>query len=394
MTDAPAMRWASADSRAEDAATAANEACEAIAAQLGDGPLDLALVFLSAHHVAHAEAIATAVRRRLAPATLLGGSARGIVTAAHEIESAPALALLAARLPGVALHAFVLVGEAWADAYENPGVFAELAPQAKGAELVLLLGDPFSLDVESVLASFDRHAPGTRVVGGLASAAVRPGGNALLLNDWVSDQGGVALAFKGALRADVIVSQGCRPVGPALEVTEVEQHMILALDGRPALERAEEVLRGLPETERARLANGLYVGRPVKGDASGRGDYVIRNLLGADRDRGVIAIGDRAVVHERIRLHVRDAATAREDLEMLLSPQPFDRPASAALLFACNGRGSGLFGSPDVDIATLQSALGGAVPVAGMFCAGELGPVGERNLLHGHTASIAILRPR
>jgi small ligand-binding sensory domain FIST len=91
---------------------------------------------------------------------------------------------------------------------------------------------------------------------------------------------------------------------------------------------------------------------------------------------------------------VRDAAAAREDLELLLSPQAFDSKAHAALLFACNGRGVGLYGGPDGDIAPLQESLGGAVPAAGMFCAGEIGPVGPANYLHGHTASIVVFRGR
>ena len=131
----------------------------------------------------------------------------------------------------------------------------------------------------------------------------------------------------------------------------------------------------------------------VSAGASGRGDYLIRNLLGADRDRGFIAVGDQLAAKEQIRLHVRDAASAREDLELLLSPQAFDTRAAAALIFTCNGRGRGLYGVPDGDISTLQSALGGAVPAAGMFCAGEIGPIGARNFVHGHTASIAIVRP-
>jgi small ligand-binding sensory domain FIST len=108
----------------------------------------------------------------------------------------------------------------------------------------------------------------------------------------------------------------------------------------------------------------------------------------------VLAVGDLVGPREKIRLHVRDARAAIEDLEMLLSPQSFDSAAGGALLFACNGRGRMLFGEPDRDLRTLQEALGGPVPVAGMFCAGEFGPVGERNFQHGHTASIAILRPR
>ncbi|MBI5168411.1 MAG: FIST C-terminal domain-containing protein, partial [Candidatus Eisenbacteria bacterium] len=202
----------------------------------------------------------------------------------------------------------------------------------------------------------------------------------------------------GAIRADVVVSQGCSPVGPPLDVTHVEGNVILTLDGQPALERAEAVLRAVPEDQRHRLDQGLFVGRAAKGDASGRGDWLIRNLLGADRERGAIAVADHVRLREKIRLHVRDAQAATEDLEMLLAPQEFDSPARAALLFACNGRGTNLFGMPHHDIERLQQALRGAsgtsVPVSGMFCAGEIGPVGERNFMHGHTASIAILRPR
>ena len=394
-----ALRWASATSTKAEAAGAAAEVVETLAADLGAGPVDLALAFFSAAHVRSAAALAAVLRERLAPGCLAGVSAHGVVSTQHELERSPALTVLAGRLPGVRVSGFILLAETWAEAAEDPLEFARLTPGVAGAELVLVAGDPFSLDAERVLAGFNRHAPGIRVVGGgLASAGARPGSNALVLNDWVAHEGGVGLALRGALRVDVVVSQGCRPVGPALEVTRADGNLILELDGQPALERAEQVLRALAGPERERLQHGLYVGRPVRrappeaGSAEGRGDYLIRNLLGADRDRGVIALGDLVEKHERVRLHVRDAETAREDLEMLLSPQAFDARAGAALLFACNSRGRGLYGRPDGDIETLQGAIGGAVPAAGMFCAGELGPVGGRNFLHGHTASIALVR--
>jgi small ligand-binding sensory domain FIST len=388
-----AMRWAAADSTLELSADAAAEAAQTARAALGPGPVDLALAFFSTSHAAAAETVAETLRGVLEPGCLMGASARGIVSTRHEIEADPALSVLVARLPGVQLHPFVLVGASWAAAAGDEGEFLRHAPHARGAELVLLIGDPFSLHVERVLEGFNRFAPGVRVVGGMASAGTSPHSNALILNDWVAREGGIGLAFEGALRVDVVVSQGCRPVGPPIEVTRAEQNFLIELDGKPALERAEEVLRELPESERERLAGGLYLGRPVRGESSGPRDYLIRNLLGADRDRGVIAVGDAVREGERVRLHVRDAGTAREDLELLLSPQPFDRAASAALLFACNGRGRGLYGKADGDISILQDALGGPVPAAGMFCAGEIGPVGELNFLHGHTASIAIVRP-
>jgi len=388
------MQWASAQSGLPDATLAAEEAAEAIRAALGPGPVDLCLAFFSTPLVERAGAVAAKLRSKLAPVTLAGVSARGVITREHELEQGPALSVIAARLPGVDVRPFVLMNDVWREPIDDVAAFDRAAPGARGAELVLLFGDPYSLDVDRVLGLFNRHAPGVRVVGGMASAGARPHANALFLNDWDTAEGGFAIALAGALRVDVVVSQGCAPIGPPLDVTQVEDNLILTLDGQPALERAEQVLRDLADADRERLKQGLYVGRPARGEASGRGDYLIRNLLGADRDRGAIAVADLIGAREKIRLHVRDAAAALEDLEMLLTPQPFDGRASGALLFSCNGRGRMLFGEPDRDIATLQEALGGAVPVAGMFCAGEIGPVGEKNFQHGHTASIAIVRPR
>lgn len=388
---APGMRWASACSQRPGAAEAAAEAATAVRVALGEGPVDLVLAFVSAPHVREASELARVLKEQLAPRCLLGSGAHGVITAEHELETGPALALVAARMPGVEIHPFVLMGELWSGDAGTAPTFDQCCPGARGAELVLLLADPFSLDVERVLGAFNREAKGVRVVGGLASASARPRGNVLLLNDWVANEGGVAIALSGALRCDVIVSQGCRPIGPPLEVTRADRNLVLELDGEPALGRIEEVLQALPDREQQRLRSGLYVGRPARPGAEGRGDYLIRNLLGADRERGAIAIGDLARVREKVRLHVRDAETAREDLALLLTPQAVDTKASGALLFACNGRGRGLFGGPDGDIQPLQESLG-KVPTAGMFCAGEIGPVGEKNFLHGHTASIAIVR--
>ena len=70
-----------------------------------------------------------------------------------------------------------------------------------------------------------------------------------------------------------------------------------------------------------------------------------------------------------------------------------DRQAEAALVFTCNGRGTRLFDDAHHDARMLEEALG-PVPVGGFFAAGELGPVGGRNFVHGFTASMALLRRR
>lgn len=386
------MRWSAAVSRDADPEVAAHEVAEALAADMGEGPIDLVLFFFTAPLVAGAEAITIQLKRRLTPGCIAGVSGGSVIGAGLELEDGPALTAVAARMPGVEVKPFVLASSAWGEAMDDPLEFARHTPGADRSELVVLFGDPFSLDAERVLRAFNRHAPGVRLVGGMASAGQRPYANTLVLNDWLANEGGVGIALRGALRVDVVVSQGCRPIGPPLVATKVERNIIFELDGQPALERTEQILRELPERERETLKQGLYVGRPARGEATGRGDYLIRNLLGADRDRGALAVADLIAENERVRLHVRDAGTALEDLELLLSPQEFDSRASGALLFSCNGRGKAFFGRANRDIGTLQAALGGTIPAAGFFCAGEIGPVGEKNFLHGHTASIAIVR--
>jgi hypothetical protein len=101
---------------------------------------------------------------------------------------------------------------------------------------------------------------------------------------------------------------------------------------------------------------------------------------------GAIAIGDRVDVGTTVQFQVRDAEAADEDLRALLAGAQGD----AALLFTCNGRGRHLFAEPNHDAGLVDELLG-AKPLAGAFCAGEIGPIGGRNFLHSFTASVAVL---
>src|SRR5262249_54068835 len=190
--NAPAMRWAEAHSHAEDSIEAASEAAARLLAAETTPP-DLLIAFFSAHHVAAAENVAVTLRERVGAACLAGVSAGAVITSRHEIESGPAIALIGAWLPGVAVKPFLLIPAAWGSAMTAATEFARHTPGVEKAELVVLLGDPFTLDVERVLGAFASYASGIRVVGGMASAGPRPSANALILNDWVSREGGVGI---------------------------------------------------------------------------------------------------------------------------------------------------------------------------------------------------------
>jgi small ligand-binding sensory domain FIST len=206
----------------------------------------------------------------------------------------------------------------------------------------------------------------------------------------VHTDGAVGVLLGGGVRVETIVSQGCRPIGQPLVVTRAEGNAIYELAGRPAYERLVDLCRDELDEEGVRLVNrGLHMGLVIdehKADF-GRGDFLVRNVIGADSEHGVIGVNDEIPVGTTVQYHVRDAATADEDLREMLA----GADAEAALLFTCNGRGIRLFGEADHDAQVLAEALDDA-PVAGFFAAGEFGPVGGRNFLHGFTASVALFK--
>jgi small ligand-binding sensory domain FIST len=378
------MRFGSALSQHPLAAHAVGEVAGEILEQLDGGDADLVVCFASSHHVGPLEDVAGALRSLLEPRVLVGGTAVSIVGSGREVEDTPALSVFAAELGDTALTPVALRVQETPDGAAILGWPDDLQPEPT---TLLLFADPFSFPVDAFLARENADAAGLRVIGGLASAATHPGGNRLLLDDQVLDHGAVGVFLDGGIEVRTVVSQGCRPIGRPYVVTRAQQNVIEELGGRPALERLQELAAGASDEERDLLRRGLHVGLVVDEHQVefSRGDFLVRNLLGADQDAGTLAVGDHVNVGQTVQFHVRDAAAADEDLRELLTGVDAD----AALLFTCNGRGRHLFGTPDHDAGLVEQMLG-PIPLAGCFCAGEIGPIGGRNFLHGFTASLAL----
>jgi small ligand-binding sensory domain FIST len=375
------MSFGAAISEHPVAADATGEVVGEVLEAVGTGP-DLAVLFVTAGHAELIEEIAGTVRALLQPTVLLGTTASSIVGGNREVEDRPAISLWAGRVgpvEPVRLETQRLNG-GWALS-GLPGRTDD------DQRILLLLTDPFSFPADGFLDRLAETAPELVVVGGMASGAQSPGGNRLVLDDEVHDGGAVGVLLDPETVTATVVSQGCRPIGRAFVVTRAENNIIHDLAGVPALDRLRELVAALEPEERNLVERGLHVGRVIdeQQERFGPGDFLIRNLMGADPEVGAIAIGDVAEVGSTVQFQVRDAHTADEDLRHLLAGQR----GQAALVFTCNGRGTHLFGQPDHD-ATLVHEQVDQGAVAGMFCAGELGPIGGRNFVHGYTASVVL----
>jgi small ligand-binding sensory domain FIST len=387
------MPFAAAISAAPETPQALDEVCSQVRSQLADAPT-LAMLFFSPHHAGRAEEMVRAVQERLAPQCLLGCVGEAIVGNDREIEGAAAIGLWAGKwTSAVTLEAFHLGLERTSEGISLLGWPDALMEARADQSAILLLGDPFTLPVDLFLEQMNEGHPGVPVLGGMASGIRGPGQCRLLLNGAVYDQGGVGVLLQGPLGLRSIVSQGCRPIGQHMVITKAEDNIILELGGQPPMQLLKELWETLTPDEQRLFQQGLHVGRVLneyRGDFQ-RGDFLVRNVLGLDRSTGALAITERVRVGQTVQFHVRDADTADEDLHALLQLDlhAHAKKPAAALLFSCNGRGTRLFQQPDHDAGAIRTEAG-AIPVAGFFAQGELGPVGGQNFLHGFTASVAM----
>lgn len=393
-----------------DAGVAVRQACDAAAAALAGARVDLLMVFLSSHHIQHASDISASIRRQLDPRCLIGVSAASVLGGVSELEDTPGISILAASAPGLWIHSFTSRDLPAPDA--PPGEMAEALGVHDDQDATIVFADPFSVPLVKMLPAMTQASPGV-IVGGLASGADEPGGNVLFLDDLMLDSGLVGVSIRGPLRVDVVVSQGCRAVGPNMIVTKARANLVQQLGGRPAVTAVQEIINELDDAQRELLRNGLYLGcvRDEYRERFGQGDYLIRNVMAVDEKTGALAVGELMRVGQTVRLHVRDAQTAKDDLEMLLDAQKLHEPPIGALLLTCNSRGRALFGESHRDVKTISRAfaplLGGeemakggqafnsdapALPLAGFFAAGEIGPIGDTSYLHSHSACLALFR--
>jgi small ligand-binding sensory domain FIST len=380
-------RFAAAVSEHPVASHAVGEVAGEVMEHFGGDDPDLVVCFASPHFVGAMEDLAFALGNLLEPQVMLGATAVAVVGGAREVEEGPGLAVFAAALPDAQLTPAAFGVEQTADGAAISG-WPDLDHLPS---TLFLLADPFSFPVDGFLRRLNDDAVGDggtrlQVIGGAASAARGPGGNRLMLGSQVTSSGAVGV-FVDGVDVRTVVSQGCRPVGHPYVVTRSEGNRIEELAGRPAIERVQDTASEASEDDRSLMRAGLHLGVVVDEHQTDflRGDFLVRNVLGGDPATGAIVVGDDVTVGQTVQFQVRDAAAADEDLRELLS----GTDAEAALLFTCNGRGRRFFGVPDHDAGVLDQLLG-PLPVAGAFCAGEVGPVGGRNFLHGFTASVAL----
>jgi small ligand-binding sensory domain FIST len=315
---------------------------------------------------------------------LTGCSVSGYLAEGVEVEQGPGLSLLALWLPKVKLCG-VRLGAETLDPIDG---------DLDDINGWVMLADPLRIDTLGLIQRLKRASPGRPMARGQAAGSGREHGGAVFLNDDVFPEGAVAVGIGGPWTISTHVSQGCFPLGEPWTITEVQRNALLGISNRPAVDVLQETLHLLTPEQRELAPGNVMVGLAVDEylDEYNHGDFMVRGILGVDQKRGAVVIGGLPRVGQTMQFHLRDAARATVDLAAV-AQQAAALPGEplATLLCTCEGRGSRVFGDHHHDSRVVQGELPG-VPLAGAFCAGEIGPLGRTIVLHGFTATLAVIR--
>jgi small ligand-binding sensory domain FIST len=307
------------------------------------------------------------------------GMAEAGAGAARQYFAEPALALMAAALPP---GSFRLFGPAAGTGERLIAAEGDWIERVKPM-LAIVHGDPRATGLVEDIGGLSRDA-GLFLLGGVAAAESAP----VQVAGRVVEGGlsGVLLAPEITVASGL--SQGCAPIGPVRSVTEARDNVVMAIDGRPALEIFKEDIGELLSRDLRRTAGVIFAGLPVRGTDTG--DYLVRNLVAIDPARGWIAIAHPMAAGDRLIFCRRDPGSATADLQRMLEQlkrraHPGPGAPQAGLYFSCVARGPNLFAEPSAEIAMIREQLGD-FPVVGFFGNGEI----SNDRLYGYTGVLAL----
>lgn len=336
---------------------------------------NLGMLYVSDHLADQMGSIATLLRGVTGVRDWVGTVGLGVVGTDKELFDTPSISVLIGRFPD--------------------GSFTPVPPLTEGLEplvaiqpwlrdhapmLTLMHGDPRHARMPSLLVDL-AGATGGFIVGGLTASR---GEQAVLSSAGVTE-GLSGVTFSADVPVATGLTQGCTPIGPAHTITACDNHVVMQIDGRPALDVLKADIGPELSADLRRAGGLIFAGLPIRGDD--RGDRLIRNLTAIDLARGWIAIGENVTDGQPIIFCRRDGDAARTDMARMLDQvkRRLTGPPRAGIYITCVARGPGLFGTGQGELAMIRQHLGD-FPLAGYFAGGEI----SNAQLYGYTGVLTL----
>jgi small ligand-binding sensory domain FIST len=377
-------------STAEAAKIAATQAM----VQAGIVKGDAAVIFFTVDHASRQRELVETVCRVTGTDRIVGCSAAGVLTSTGEVEGSQGLAVLVLASDQIQSNPFLFKSLRERD--QEIGVaIAQKSLVTDSNSLLVLLPDTYNGQPQRLLQSLEREVDFVPVIGAGCSENGMAQATYQLCGDELTTNAIAGVHLSGSFDTSIDITQGCQPITDPMVVTKAENNLIFEIDHRPAFEKFAQVLRGPLADDLRRALMFVFVGLPADAvqNAVGPGQYLVRNIIGLDPSKGILAVGEKVREGQSIIFTLRDGQRARDDLNQMLERQAeklAGKKPAFGIYFNCCARGSSLYGMPDIDTAYIRQRLGN-FPLIGMFGGYELAPLGGTNHLFAYTGVLALV---
>ncbi len=383
-------------STASNPRIATSEATRDALAQAGLDRAEGALVFATTAYGAAYPLILRTVASEAHTQQVAGCSSMGVIAGEQEIETGAALSVLVFGGDAITARRLFVPSLRGRGAEVAASIVEAVRPALGRRNLLCLFPDTYNFEPDSVLEVLERELPGVTVVGGGATEDGSIGETFQFCGDAVSSNSVAGMLIAGEFEVSVSSSLACTPIGKPHRVTAVRENVIMTLDGKPAYQVFADAAGPLAKDLRRALVF-VFLAVPLDPDSErlDRGGYLVRNIMGASEEHGVIAVAHRPSVGDVVGFALRDAERAREDLKSMLAEVVGStaKPPAFGLYFDCVSRGAGLYQIPGHDSAYIRRYLG-PVPVAGFFTGFEIGPVASAAGLLQYSGVLVLVADR
>jgi small ligand-binding sensory domain FIST len=376
MTRRPTFRFAAA-SGSEPGPLASQLAAGLALEHAGERPGSVVgLLYLSDSMARHGAELLNALRAATGVSIWTGCAGMALIGGRDEFYETPTAVAMVGELDP---DAFRLI-RGPVDSYEalREQLAGFLEPDQSGR--LILHADPSFAGLEALLTDIDRETAWF-TTGGVSSGQ----GEVVQFAGGVFSGGVSGLALRESVPLAARHTQGCAPLPGQYRLSETWRNIIVKLDERPALTVFREVIGDVLARDLRRALGYIHIGLPISG--SDTGDYRVRNIIGLDLDRDLLAVGEMLEQGQQILFVRRDGQAAREDLERMVKEIRTRNPEGirGALYVSCLGRGRHQFGDEGTEVRIVQDALGD-VPLVGFFANGEI----FANRLYGYTGVLTL----
>jgi small ligand-binding sensory domain FIST len=350
-------------------------------ADLGPGPAaaNLGFLYLTEPLAPYLQNLLDYLREKTGIGDWAGTVGSGICYSGREVYDEPAVAIMLATLPD---DSFRLI----------PSGLEELTGMLSinhnwiaehSAHFGIVHGDPRNTHIPQLIESLSAELDPGFLVGGLTSASNEE--YQLQVAGDICEHGLSGVLFSAEIPVITGLTQGCTPLGQKHRISGCQGNIVSELDGRPALDVFKEDIGEVLAKDLSRVAGYIFAGLPVSG--SDTGDYLVRNLIGIDPEKKLLAIGDILEEDAPIMFCKRDGDTAREDMIRML--QDLRKRATGEIkggvYYTCLGRGRNQFGENSEELKLIHEQLGD-FPLVGFFANGEI----SHNRLYGYTGVLTL----